>query len=236
MRIFGKESKQAGSSNLSVSLLWAGLPLSLLMGLWLGYQFWGKPNVQIDQQNQQADGANPRYDIPIDEYDAIQGSPDAKVTIVEFTDYECGYCQRYYTTTYPQIMEHYGDQIRYVVKDLPLVSIHANAIPASIAAHCASEQGAFWEYHDQLFNMQFGLGDEAYQSYAQNLGLDIGSFNTCLNSQRYDQAVLADTTILTNINAPVSTPTFFINGQYLAGAQPFEVFAGLIEAELAAAE
>ena len=232
MRIFGKETPKQGGSNLSISILIAGLPLSLLLGLWLGYQFWGKPNLQLDQQT----GEITRYEIPIDEFDAVRGPADAKVTIVEFTDYECSYCQRYYTTTYPQIIEQYGDQIRYVVKDLPLVSIHPNAIPASIAVHCASEQNAFWEYHDLLFNMQFGLGDEAYQSYAQNLGLDLGSFNTCLDSDRYDRAVLADTGILTNINAPVSTPTFFINGQYLAGAQPFEVFAQLIEEELAAAE
>jgi len=232
MRIFGKETQKTDRRNPSVSILFAGLPLSLLLGLWLGYQFWGRPNLQLDQQA----GEIPRYEIPIDEFDAVRGPADAKVTIVEFTDYECPYCQRYSTTTFHQIIEQYGDQIRYVVKDLPLVSIHSNAIPASIAGHCAGEQNSFWEYHDLLFTMQLGLNDQAYQSYAQNLGLDLDSFNDCLNSGRYDRAVLADTNILTNINAPVSTPTFFINGQYLAGAQPFEVFAGLIEAELAAAE
>jgi len=232
MRIFGNETQKTDRRSPSVSILFAGLPLSLLLGLWLGYQLWGKPNVQLDQQT----GEITRYEIPIDEHDAVRGPADAKVTIVEFTDYECSYCQRYYTSTYPQIMEQYGDKVRYVVKDLPLVSIHPNAIPASIAVHCASEQDAFWEYHDLLFNMQFGLGDEAYQSYAQNLDLDLGSFNTCLGSGRYDRAVLADTSILTNINAPVSTPTFFINGQYVAGAQPFEIFAQLIEEELAAAD
>jgi protein-disulfide isomerase len=232
MRIFAKDSQKAVGSSSTITVLLAALPLSLLLGLWLGYQIWGTPNVQLDQQTAEIES----YDIPIDEYDAVRGPADAKVTIVEFTDYECGYCQRYYTTTFPQIIEQYGDQIQYVVKDLPLVSIHPNAIPASIAAHCAGEQNAFWEYHDLLFNMQFGLNDDAYQAYAQNLGLDLGSFNTCLDSGNYDRAVMADTNILTNINAPLSTPTFFINGQYLAGAQPFEVFAQLIEAELAAAD
>jgi protein-disulfide isomerase len=175
----------------------------------------------------------PRYEIPIDAYDAVRGPADAEIVMIEFTDYECPFCQRYYTETFTQIMEVYGDQIFYVVKDLPLVSIHPNAAPAAIAAHCAGEQDSFWEFHALLFSMELGLNNSAYQSYAERLQLDLAAFNECIDSGRYEQTVLADTYILQEIGAPISTPTFFINGLYVAGAQPFAVFAEIIDAELA---
>jgi protein-disulfide isomerase len=211
------------------------------MGLMVGYRLWGQPEAQAGDQPaaqpaQQQQGNARRQNIPIDEYDAVRGPADAKVVMIEFTDYECPYCQRYYTETFTQIMEAYGDQILYVVKDLPLVNIHPNAAPAAIAAHCAGEQDSFWEFHGMLFSQELGLNDEAYQSYAQNLELDLPSFNDCITSTRYDQAVLADMTILQQVGAQISTPTFFINGMYVAGAQPFSVFAEIIESELAAAE
>lgn len=160
------------------------------------------------------------------------GSEDAPITIIEFSDYECPYCQRYHLETYPLIMETYGDQIRYVFKDLPLSSIHSNALPAANAAHCAQEQNAFWEYHDLLFSMQMGLNDNAYLAYADALGLDQAAFEECLNESRYVDRVFQDIQALTSIGAPLSTPTFFINGMYMAGAQPFSVFSTLIETEL----
>jgi protein-disulfide isomerase len=226
MRIFDREKKKSGDQNLTISLLVAGLPIMLILGLFLGYQLWGQ-----DQP-----GPVRRVEIPIDEYDVVRGPADAKVTMIEFTDYQCPYCQRYYVQTYKRIIEEYGDQIRYVLKDLPLTSIHPEAAPAAIAAHCANEQDSFWEFHDQLFIQAQGLNAQAYQTYAENLGLNMSAFNDCLDSGDYDQAVLADIDILTSSGVPLSTPTFFINGQYIAGAQPFEAFAQVIETELAAAE
>jgi protein-disulfide isomerase len=237
MRIFDKEKKKDGDQNLTISLLIAGLPIMLIVGLFIGYQLWGQDQPNPDAQAQQQ-GNDPtrRVEIPIDEYDVVRGPADAKVTVVEFTDYQCPYCQRYYVQTYQRIIEEYGDQIRYVLKDLPLTSMHPEAAPAAVAAHCANEQDSFWEYHELLFLQPQGLGEQAYQTYAENLGLDIAIFNDCLDSGDYDQAVLADIDILTSAGVPLSTPTFFINGQYIAGAQPFEAFAQVIEAELAAAE
>lgn len=225
MRIFSREKQQSSPKNISIGALATGLLLAFMFGVAVGFSLANQPEtvaeVEVD-----------RYDIPIDEYDAVYGSPDAPVVIVEFTDYQCPYCQRYYVQTFSQIIETYGDQIYYVVKDLPLVSIHPEAVPAAIAAHCAEEQDAFWEYHEQLFLQEQGLGEAAYQNYAENLGLNLTAFNQCLDSSRYDQAVLADTDILESINAPISTPTFFINGQYIAGAQAFSTFAQVIDAEL----
>jgi protein-disulfide isomerase len=206
-----------------------------IAGLFVGYQVWGKPNVQADQAANNPSNPAPRYEITIEDDDPVLGSEDAMVTIVEFSDYECPYCQRYHSQTFSQILATYGDQIRYVFKDLPLTSIHPNAVPAANAAHCAHEQNAFWDFHNLLFSMQQGLNDNAYAAYANQLGLDTASFEECLNEGRYVNVVMQDTNVLTAINAPLSTPTFFINGQYLAGAQPFSEFARLIDAELESA-
>ena len=220
------------SNNRALSLLMAGLPLAFIAGLFVGFQIWGRPNIQTDQAN---DEVTQRYDIPIYDDDPVLGSEDAPVTIVEFSDYQCPYCQRYHSETFQQIMDVYGDQVRYVYKDLPLTSIHPEAVPAAMAAHCASDQGVFWAYHDLLFSNELGLSDNAYMTYAESLDLDINTFADCMASGSYESIVMKDTNILLNLNAPISTPTFFVNGQYIAGAQPFTVFAQLIEAELDAA-
>ncbi len=225
-----KRKGASASSNIT-SVLIAGLPFMFIAGLFVGFQLWGKPNVQADQEA----NVTQRYEIPISNDDPYLGSLDAPVTIVEFSDYECPYCQRYHSETFAQIINTYGDQIRYVFKDLPLTSIHPDAVPAANAAHCADEQNVFWTYHELLFSGQLGLSDDAYLAYADSLGLDMAAFSTCLAENRYVDVVMEDTAVLTAINAPLSTPTFFINGQYVAGAQAFSTFAQIIDAELEAA-
>lgn len=223
MTISTQKSRKGKSKPLSSALLIAAIPLAFLAGLFVGFQLWGEaPKEQT-------------VDIPIYDDDPTLGSEDAAVTIVEFSDYQCPYCQRYHLETFSQIMEVYGDQIRYVYKDLPLTSIHPDALPAAVAAHCADAQGAFWEYHTMLFSGELKLGREAYLAYANRLDLDIDQFEACLDSGKFESIVMKDADILTRLGAPISTPTFFINDQYLAGAQPFSEFARLIEAELDAA-
>jgi protein-disulfide isomerase len=172
-----------------------------------------------------------RYEIPVDD-DPMLGLSDAPITIVEFSDYECPYCRRWHTDVYPSLLETYGDQIRFVYRDFPLESIHANAKPAAEAANCAYEQGAFWEYHDKLFGMQLGLSSQAYQEYASQLELDEAAFQECIESGRYQEEVQSDFEFAANLGVR-STPTFFINGIAVVGAQPFEVFQEVIERELA---
>lgn len=224
------EKRKKNAFNLTAALM-AGLPLAFIAGLFVGYQLWAAPNVEADLSA----NTPQRYEIPIAADDPVIGSEDAPVTIIEFSDYECPYCRSYHEDTFDQILSAYGDQIRYVFKDLPLNSIHPNASPAANAAHCAQEQDAFWEYHDLLFSMQAGLNRDAYLTYAGFLNLDLPAFEDCLDEGRYLDVVNEDINVLVQINAPISTPTFFINGQYLAGAQPFSEFARLIEAELEAA-
>ncbi len=172
-----------------------------------------------------------RYDVPADD-DPFLGSEDALITIVEFSDYECPYCRQWHSEVYSQLIDTYGDQIRFVYRDFPLESIHANAKPAAEAANCANEQGVFWDYHDKLFSMELGLSPKAYQEYASQLGMDEEAFQECVESRRYQQEVQSDFDFAANLGVR-STPTFFINGIAVVGAQPFEIFQQVIEKELA---
>jgi protein-disulfide isomerase len=172
-----------------------------------------------------------RYEIPIDD-DPMIGPEDAPITIVEFSDFECPYCRQWHATVYSKLLETYPDEVRLVYRDFPLESIHANAKSAAEAADCAYEQGVFWDYHDKLFSDELGLSPEAYTEYADQLGLDTQEFQECFESGRYDQEIQADFDFAANLGVR-STPTFFINGIALVGAQPFEVFQQIIEKELA---
>jgi protein-disulfide isomerase len=171
--------------------------------------------------------------VPIDD-DPIFGPEDAPITIIEFSDYECPYCRRWHQEVLPLLIEEYPDQVRLVYRDFPLTSIHSNAIPAAVAANCAGEQEAeaYWAYSERLFSMDLGLGAEAYQEYAEEIGLDTDAFAECLESNRYEDEVLADFEFASQLGIR-STPTFFINGIALVGAQPYDVFKQVIDQELA---
>ena len=172
-----------------------------------------------------------RYELPIGEFDPFTGPEDAPITIVEFSDFECPFCQRHFQEVYPRLQSEYPDQIRYVYKDFPLTSIHPNSFSAAEAGLCALEQDFFWPFHDLVFGGSLGLSSEAYESYASSLGMDVDAFIVCVDEGRYSAEVEADMQI--GIETGVSsTPTFFINGIGLVGAQPFEVFAQIIDYEL----
>jgi protein-disulfide isomerase len=230
------------------------LPLAFVGGLLFGYIFWGRDNASASTQPSAAVAAaaaavpeaNPgeavsqaaeptpefrRYDIPEDD-DPVWGSDQAAITIIEFSDYECPYCRKWHVEVWPSLQAEYGDQIRLVFRDFPLTSIHSNAVSAAAAANCAGEQEMYWEYSDKLFGMRLSLGKSAYQAYAEELNLDMEAFNACLDSDRYVEEVMADFEYAANLGIR-STPTFFVNGIPVVGAQPFEVFKNLIDKELA---
>lgn len=175
-----------------------------------------------------------RFEIDTDAHDPSFGPADASITIIEFSDFECPFCLRYFEQTFPQIKENYEGQIRYIFKDLPLVSIHPNAEPAAASAQCAFEQDAFWEYHDLLFSGGLDLSRSSYEAYAGQLDLDMEEFGLCLDEDRYSDFVQADLEYAIEIGAR-STPTFFINGIAIVGAQPYELFAQIIDHELSKA-
>lgn len=172
-----------------------------------------------------------RYEIPVDD-DPSLGPADAPITIIEFGDYECPFCRQWYVEVLPKLMSKYPQQVRFVYRDFPLSSIHANASPAAVAANCAAEQDAFWQFHEKLFSMEQGLSTEAYQQYARQLGLDMDAFETCLRDGRYQDEVEADFEFAARLGVR-STPTFFINGIAIVGAQPVEIFEQVIDLELA---
>jgi protein-disulfide isomerase len=160
------------------------------------------------------------------------GPESAPVLIVEFSDFQCGYCARFANETLDQILDTYGNRIRLVFRDFPLISIHPNAQKAAEATQCAHEQDKYWEYHDLLFQNQQALDVDNLKEYAQRLGLDTAAFNECLDSGRYATEVQSDLADGQSYGVR-GTPTFFINGRVLRGAQPFSAFQTMIEEALA---
>lgn len=159
-----------------------------------------------------------------------KGPVTAPVTILEFSDFECPFCQRV-NPTLARVTEEYGDRVRVVFRQYPLDSIHASARKAAEASLCADDQGKFWAMHDLLFAEQKELGVEQLKEKAGRLGLDAQAFNLCLDTSRHAERVEAD--LRAGILAGVSgTPAIFVNGRPLSGAVPFEQLAELIDAEL----
>jgi protein-disulfide isomerase len=161
------------------------------------------------------------------------GDVNAEVIIVEFSDFQCPFCANSLPTV-NQIKDTYGDKILFVYRDFPLHDIHPEAGKAAEAAQCAFDQGLFWEYHDHIFENQaewIGVGVPKFKEYAGALGLDVESFNSCLDSGKYADEVEAD--LLEGQHFGVTgTPSFFINGRKVTGAQPFSVFQEIIDEEL----
>ena len=172
----------------------------------------------------------PRFDVDVEDSDPSIGNPKAKVTIVEFSDFQCPFCLRV-APTLKKIRAAYGDKVRVVWKDFPLTQIHPQAFKAGEAGQCAAEQGKFWEYHDQLFENQQALLPDDLKKYAAAVGLDTGRFNSCLDTSKRAEVVRDGVAQGTRLGIN-STPTVFVNGRRVDGAQPYEVFAAAIDEEL----
>ena len=172
----------------------------------------------------------PRYDVAIATDDASLGAANAPVTIIEFSDFQCPFCQRVMPTL-KRVRETYGDKIRIVWKDFPLTSIHPQAFKAAEAGNCAREQGKFWEYHDVLFSNQQALQPEFLKKYAADTGLDVVKFGACLDTAKYGDHVQEQMGVGTGLGIQ-STPSAFINGRLVTGAQPYEAFVAIIDEEL----
>jgi protein-disulfide isomerase len=170
----------------------------------------------------------------------VLGREDAPVVIIEFSDLQCPHCAGFAGQTFPRLRREFIEtgRLRYAARDLPL-PFHAFAMPAAVATRCAGEQGRFWEYREALFAAQSRLGLEPYAEVARKLGLDVTQLEACRRDERQAAAVRADSGLARSYGI-TSTPTFVIgrvvNGQFqaelISGAQPYEVFAGKIEALL----
>ena len=167
----------------------------------------------------------------------VKGDQNAKVTMVEFSDFECPLCGRFYSETLSQLIKEYVDtgkmKINYRHYPLPF---HPKATPLALVAECANEQGKFWEMHDKIFSATVAgtsstSTDADYTKWAGELGLDTSSFDSCYTSKKYQKNVDEDTSAGSAVGVS-GTPTFYINGKQLVGALPFESFKAIIEEEL----
>ena len=160
------------------------------------------------------------------------GKADAKVTIVEFSDFQCPFCSRG-AEIMGQLKKKYGDKIKVVFKHFPL-PFHTMAPLASEAALCAEEQkkGNFWKLHDLMFADQQNLLQGGLVEKAKKIGINEAEFSKCLNSRKFKKVVDADMALGQKVGVK-STPTFFVNGKMVNGAQPVEVFSEIIDEDLA---
>jgi protein-disulfide isomerase len=213
--------------------------VAFAVGVLTGFFIWGynqtpvAANQNAGQPEAPAATAAPayvRYEIPTEGYPSL-GPQDAPITIVEFSDFQCPFCKRFHQETYQALLEAYPGQIRFVYRNLPLTSIHPDAFPAAVASLCAQEQNAYWEYHDKLFTGEL-LGKEIYLQYAADLNLNAEEFSACLESGKFDDFIEQDMDFAFNLGVQ-STPTFFINGLAIVGAQPLSSFQNIIDKELA---
>ena len=197
---------------------------------------------QTERRNVFARELRGRYDVrvllepfrvPVDLAQApVRGNPNASVTLVEFSDFQCPYCQRV-RPTMTRLRELYADRVRFAFRHYPL-DFHPLAQKAGEAAACAGEQGKFWEMHDRLWQNPGKLQLEDLKAHAQSLGLAAADFASCLDSGRF--ASLVENDLKAGQEYGISgTPAFFVNGRPIVGAQPLEAFQQLIDDELARA-
>lgn len=238
----GSERKKDGWHNsIPLAILIAGIMISGSV-IYIG----GGKSAAIGDQQGLAEQVTP---IPIEdpsilvtESDPVLGDPNAKVTIVEFSDFQCLYCRSFYKDTYGQLKKDYIDtgKVKLVFRDYPL-PFHTAAEPAALASLCADDQGKFWQYHDKIFEEQqkrepntsvvsktidFDVND--LKSWARQIGLNTTEFNNCLDSAQHENEVQADLAAAIEVGVD-GTPSFFINGQLLIGAQPYPVFKQIID-------
>ncbi len=184
----------------------------------------GQPATQIDP--------DARVEVSVDD-DPAHGPADAPVVMIEFSDFNCPYCGRFARETLPLLRENYDGRIHFVYRDFPILG--DSSLQAAVAAECADDQGAFWGFHDLLFENQRGFNQEMFIRFGEALELDIEQFTTCQNDSATRDEVIADYTEADRLGVG-GTPTFFINGRRVVGAQPYEVFQSVIDEELASAD
>lgn len=208
-----------------------GVLAGMLIGIFLGRATNNTASQRSDLSTSGQASPTPTIDVNVDPGRPSRGPQDAKVTLVEFTDYQCPFCRRHFNETYQRLIAAYEGRIRYVVLNFPIARIHPLAPKAAEAAECAHEQGKFWEYHDALFVHADALGVESLKKHAMDVGLDRGRFEHCLDSGAKTDVVRKDMEDGRRYGVS-ATPTFFINGEKVTGAKPFEVFRGIIEDKL----
>lgn len=172
----------------------------------------------------------PRFEVTPPQTAHSKGPANAPITLVEFSDYQCPYCQRAEQTV-EGLLGKYGDKVRFVLVDYPIEG-HPGAFPAARAARCAGDQGKFWEYHQHLLKQPGDYSEKDFKDRAASLGLKSDEFGSCLTSGKHDPAIRAGLQQAAALGVQ-ATPTFFINGRMISGARDADAFETLIDEELA---
>jgi protein-disulfide isomerase len=232
-------SKKLSQNFLAISILIAAF---LVSGSIL-YSKNGSSNQakNTDQNNPQLakinEGSNPSPAnlsdvLKITKDDVILGDPNAPVTIIEYSDYQCPFCKRFFDETELQLRKDYIEtgKVKMIYRDFPLPG-HPYAMPAAEAANCAKDQGKFWAYHDLIFKNHDNLDTIDYLKLAEELKMNTSDFKNCLDSKKYDQKIQNDYNLGSGIGVN-GTPTFFVNGKQIVGAQPYSAFKSAIDQEL----
>lgn len=170
-----------------------------------------------------------RIEVPIEPTDPVLGKADAPVTIVQFAEYQCYFCNKVQPTL-EALLEDYDGKVRLVYKDFPLEN-HSRALPAAIAARCAGEQGKYWEMSNKLLADQQALDDADFVAHAETLGLDGEKFAACRSGGQMEPLVRAAFQLGQEVGV-AATPTFYVNGLLVSGAQPYDQFKAIIDQEL----
>ncbi len=182
---------------------------------------------ETDFTTASASGETNRFELV--DNDPYIGDENAPIVMVEFSDFFCPYCGRHYEQTLNPLLENYGKYIRYVYRDMAILS--ENSVLVAQAGECAAQQGKFWELHNTFFSNQDLLNADYIRQVAQENSMDMTAFETCLTAEATLKEVEADR-IDGYINGVEGTPGFFINGNFVRGAQPYEVFEAYIVREL----
>jgi protein-disulfide isomerase len=172
----------------------------------------------------------PRINVPLSGHEPVLGPKDAPITIIEFSEFECPYCAKVEPTV-KKLLKEYEGKIKLIFKHFPL-EFHQNARYAAELSLCANEQNKFWEIHDWLFANKDKLNNfEEIKKQAKELGLDVDVFTSCVKEKKYSHQIDKDMAVAEELGT-TATPSFFINGRLLQGAQPYEKFKEIIEQEL----
>ncbi|PIR41380.1 MAG: hypothetical protein COV31_01640 [Candidatus Yanofskybacteria bacterium CG10_big_fil_rev_8_21_14_0_10_46_23] len=201
--------------------------------------FSGRPNLPQEQVGLIGDQIGGPIVVGVDD-DPFLGPAEAKVTIIEFSDFQCPFCRIFWREALARIRTEYieaGASVKFVYRDMPL-DIHPMAEITAQASQCANDQGRYWDYHDKIFEEQSLLGpntisytEQNLVDWAQDINLNLSDFVECVSSQKYKEEVAKDVADGLRVGAG-ATPTIFINGRRVVGAQPFETFKAIIDSEL----
>lgn len=246
--------KKSTFNKLIIGIFIASIIVTFLIGYMFGAQTNESSEITINEISdinlnsapspQEQFGPQIIRNISVDD-DPMKGNPDAPITIIEFSDFQCPFCAKFHEETLPQLEQNYisTGKVNFVYRDFPIQSTHPNAVPAAFASECADDQGKFWEMHDMIFEnqrvwqgLQIQQSMSLFRDYAVEIGLNTDEFDSCMSSGKYAEEIQNDLDDGRKYGV-TGTPGFFVGNEEigftkLIGAQPFSSFQRVIDGQL----